>query len=791
MRDILGDACAVPERIYLLFPSHLRITFYAQQIRALELVEQLRGESWTDKLSSIAIVGAGASGMTAAAALKMAGLREGLEITLFESRDQIMPLQTGSLNKFLAPHLIDWPAEGSTQRRARLPILDWDEAIAGNVAMDLVTQFARFDVKTEISTTIEKIVAVPNGVELLTRKDGLQKKRRFDLVIVAAGFGLEAKPTGIESDTTSYWRVHPKQGPSLDGETRRKRFLISGLGDGGLIDFVLFACPGLSHEMLCDRLVNSGDAQRLVDDINAIETGIWSEPASVPDIEAAYAALDIDPLARAVIQPWLGAGMEFTLLTGGHQLFGRGTAPLNRLAAMLVIRAMELTGRGDDIVRIFGAEHRPDRDGKTVYIVGGVEHLDQFDEIVVRHGDTSRNAWDFKNAEIASKVAELRARRDAISERPRTPLLPEYLAAAFDRRQFAARTTRIRLTRQAAEVRWEGDIAIGDVGRLWRVPTAAIHVEIDFPPADPQSKLDLALCRLLVHAEPQAQVAGPHKAAWVELSKEVPRRAGDRTRAALPMAGQVEPGRNSYSAEADQLSDKLEAALDEGLLALIDDRMIEAAVDPSLCKVGFHPNIHERVHGLWTAWRNTVRDLPSAQRRWVVRLFGGLLDGFGEPDPWTSVRVGPRSVEDEMIPAILFHLAMQDLLEGIGGVGQYRNGNVARQSEDGTMVPAAHFCGSRWVRIPDCNPLPIDEWECSWPGEPWVPSCLVLSARSAELLPRHTTTNQNPAAGLLTPPWARTPVIVGSTRLRKALRSGEEEARTMLKSALQSALPEI
>ncbi|MGB3845439.1 MAG: ABC-three component system protein [Sphingopyxis sp.] len=791
VRDVLSDACAVPERVYLLFPADVRITLYAQQVRALELIDRLAAEPWIERVSSIAVIGGGASGMTAAAALMTAGLREELVVTLFESCNQIMPLQSGAHNKLLAPHLIDWPMAGATEDRALLPVMGWRQAVADKVAIDLLAQFQRFGVVVRTGSVVEAIGPAAHTVAIDIRHAGAVTRQNFDLVIVAAGFGLESQPSGIAALTPPYWRVHPEQAPALAAAAPDRRILISGLGDGGLIDFVLFACPGLSHEQLCDRLVNSGDSQRLVPEIDHIERQIWETPSPIDDIEAAYAGLDIDQLARALILPSLAPHVEFSLLTRDPQLFHRGTAPLNRLAATLVMRAMELADNGTRVRRLIGARHLPDRDNQTVYEIDGVEHQETFDTVVVRHGDTSAQAWDFGNTDIAVKVADLRARRQAISVRPQTPKLPDALAAAFDQRQFAARPTRIRLVRQGQQVRWEGDIEAGDVGRLWRAPTAAVHIEIDFAPDDPPSKLDFALCRLLIHAEPQARVAGGHKAAWITLTQEVPRRAGDKTRTAVELVGTVEPGRNVFVADPDQLADKLEAAMDDGLLALVDDRMAAAAADPALCPVDFYASLHVRIHDRWAAWRSHVIGLPSTHRRRVLSMYGGLLDEFGSPDPWNSLRVGPRCVDDELLPAFLLHLAAQELLEDFGMAGAHRMGNVARVGPDDFDMPAAHFCGTRWVAKKAGRPQSIDSWERSWPGDPWVPSCLVLSARQAQLLPRYKFNNDVPSDRLLAQPGDRTPVIVGSADLKQALRAGEDEARAFLKNALNAAYPEI
>lgn len=313
----LENACILERRIYLLFPADLRITVFAQQARAIALVEALREQPWMADIRSIAIIGGGASGITCAAALKMAGLREELSVTIFEGLDQVLPLQSGSLDKFLAPHLIDWPDPASLSPRAELPLLGWRKDVADKVAADLVKQFSRFGVAVKTGAKVSEVCVEGASVAVTVDKGPHAEKQWFDLVILAAGFGLEAETPGIEKPR-SYWRVHPEQGPALHGDAP-KSILISGLGDGGLIDFVLFALPGVSHGDVCEQISSSPDVEKLIEEIEELEETIWQVPSPVVDIAQAYAGLDIDNLARAFGDSLI-RGVNFTLLTLGKRV---------------------------------------------------------------------------------------------------------------------------------------------------------------------------------------------------------------------------------------------------------------------------------------------------------------------------------------------------------------------------------------------------------------------------------------------------------------------------------------
>src|ERR1700722_4029569 len=95
------------------------VTVYSQQIRAFNLIWALveKGilacklkddEPDPGKRASVAIIGGGFVGLTAAAALIKKGVHA--EITICERRDTLVPLQHGSDTRWLHPRIYNWPA---------------------------------------------------------------------------------------------------------------------------------------------------------------------------------------------------------------------------------------------------------------------------------------------------------------------------------------------------------------------------------------------------------------------------------------------------------------------------------------------------------------------------------------------------------------------------------------------------------------------------------------------------------------------------------------------------------
>lgn len=135
------EASRVPNtKVFFLGCFEKRLTVLSQQRRAINLVDAILESGLIRRPNGrVAIVGAGASGLTAAAAF-LVGAPDLKEVALFEKSDKLLHLQQGS-DRYLHPHLYDWPAVGSLDFDARLPILNWAAGTAGEVASQILTQF--------------------------------------------------------------------------------------------------------------------------------------------------------------------------------------------------------------------------------------------------------------------------------------------------------------------------------------------------------------------------------------------------------------------------------------------------------------------------------------------------------------------------------------------------------------------------------------------------------------------------------------------------------------------------
>lgn len=230
------------------------VTVRSQQIRALNLayllIEQEILSTSSEASYNIAVIGAGFSGLTFVAALLKKEIA--CTITLFEEHDTLIPLQQGSDSRWLHPHIYDWPDRGSDADVAMLPIMNWTAARASDVVVQVLREWKQTaqsndnvslycntrhlhltkDEDSPKSCRIEWIGELRNSLDGTIEETKFLSEgssRIFDLAVLAVGFG-------IEQDTNSYWRNEIIGQPLLNRSHRT--YLISGQGDGALIDLV-------------------------------------------------------------------------------------------------------------------------------------------------------------------------------------------------------------------------------------------------------------------------------------------------------------------------------------------------------------------------------------------------------------------------------------------------------------------------------------------------------------------------------------------------------------------------
>jgi hypothetical protein len=133
-RDVEATFRVVPG-LYVIGSLERGVTIYSQQVRAHNLAWALwdlqnKGDR---QIGNVAVVGGGIAGLTMAACL-LSLFGSDVAITLFERSWDLCPFQQGADVRWVHPRIYDWPLEGSRAPSASLPVLDWTEGRASDVA---------------------------------------------------------------------------------------------------------------------------------------------------------------------------------------------------------------------------------------------------------------------------------------------------------------------------------------------------------------------------------------------------------------------------------------------------------------------------------------------------------------------------------------------------------------------------------------------------------------------------------------------------------------------------------
>jgi hypothetical protein len=271
--------------LYLLGSLERGGTVYNQQLRAHNLVWALSELHLHNKMkiNQVAVVGGGIAGLTTAACFL--SLFEDVSVTLFEQLWDLCPLQQGSDNRWLHPKIYGWPGPGSRAPSASLPILNWSEGRASDVARIILREFSEFCdafAKTDGRLTVFlglqhfRINAANNEIDWVANKgvrtgaffhigEGQGSSAVFDIIVIAAGFGLEMVSSAYP--TESYWRNEQLGQPILKGN--RQSFLVSGSGDGALIDLCRLTIERYRQDTILHELFSS--------QLKEVEERLWED----------------------------------------------------------------------------------------------------------------------------------------------------------------------------------------------------------------------------------------------------------------------------------------------------------------------------------------------------------------------------------------------------------------------------------------------------------------------------------------------------------------------------------
>jgi hypothetical protein len=352
--------------LYILGSFNRHITVHSQQCRAVNLIQALMQVVGIEG-KSVAIVGAGFAGLTAAA---FALEKTTAQVTLFDAAPRPLWLQDACSNRWLHPGIYDWPRPGSLEPRTNLPVLNWRSGTAWDVARQVRSEWDRI-AATKAALTVRpetKITGVEQDGAKLVLVIGGDAKESFDVVVLAVGFGLEeGGPNHV-----GYWN----DADGLDGIADGARVLISGFGDGGLADVLRLCLPNIRQANLVELVRNIPEpvCQKLLDHENALQ----KDPAALHEFYRDLESVD-DIVKRLKIA---AAPLARVRLTGKTQhVYGTGSAILNRF---LVAHLRHVRSTEEFDVRAPIAEVK-EENGKTSIKFQDLK-TEEFDHVVYRWG---------------------------------------------------------------------------------------------------------------------------------------------------------------------------------------------------------------------------------------------------------------------------------------------------------------------------------------------------------------------------------------------------------------------
>jgi hypothetical protein len=446
--DILKRAKAVEAAfrvlpgIYLIGSLERGVTVYSQQTRAHNLIWALweLQKNGRRALGRVAIVGGGITGLTAAACILCRFEEyEGVSVSLFERLWDLCPIQQGSDARWLHPRIYDWPHEGSRAPGASLPVLNWSEGRASDVARTVVGKFSHH-CDSYATTTDRLSVYLGLGhfqIDSRTREVtwvGNKAKRKgaffhldmpeggseiFDTIVIAAGFGIETSTQGYSSE--SYWRNEKIGQPILDGSLRR--YLVSGYGDGALVDLCRLTIERFRQDTIVYELFQNVEEieRRFSEEIvrRGVAKNVFDLLAAVEKELLGPAKLALSNRIRKDTRVTLHLRGKDNNIKAFPQIFGPSSSFLNRLLTFLLYRCGAFA---IDFSKLSNVVDRHQVPPENVLCRYGAHTMDHLLALFVRPAAVSSRLKNMKKSKIRHHAPSGYPARFHILRRPRSEL---------------------------------------------------------------------------------------------------------------------------------------------------------------------------------------------------------------------------------------------------------------------------------------------------------------------------------------------------------------------------------
>jgi hypothetical protein len=362
------------------------LNFASQQMRAFKLTWAL------DKVGlirsrQIAVVGGGLAGVTAGIVCLLRGAKQ---VSLYDRAHEIMALQHGALHRYVHPFIFMWPGDGAEKERTEFPILNWRAGTADEIRALVFAQAHLLlrrcyrkrgvdtherDFQHRVGCEVRHLFPMDRKIQLLAEgPDSRYVAHRdqflpvgtlrnyqeiYDVVIATVGFGLESEFPGVPF--RSYWHLDTLSQPTIRGVWPR-RWLVSGTGDGGLIDAIRLRLFDADQRKLTEVLTGTRSKLRNPTAPENWKTLIDELRAKLLQIETSYSSGQVEPAGSSVpkkkSQLSRSMHLAFSALHGQH----KDDEPFESLKRFLMSRE-----RTDTVVYLNGRQEMPYEPGAAMF----------------------------------------------------------------------------------------------------------------------------------------------------------------------------------------------------------------------------------------------------------------------------------------------------------------------------------------------------------------------------------------------------------------------------------------
>lgn len=602
-----------------------RITFYSQQVRALRLAHALSRRGKLKPNDNIAVVGAGAAGVTAALGFALLGN----DVTLYDPATSILQLQSAS-PRLLHPHIYEWPGLGSLDDRAGLPVLDWSANHGGVVCTQLKADFDAAEARLQNlafkpAHTLTSLDRAGARWRLGLTTNGATTHRQFDHVVLAIGFGDEISCGAALP--VHYWKQNSTGSAAAEPHSPAT-YIVSGNGDGGLTDLLNLLVQDFDHVGFTRRFLNyfSDDALRVTTEAacSGAAARVDLEPAFITHLLPLFGEWGVlDRLSQL-----LRSDRKVTINSSGPLFAASKASQLNQVMVFAVLEAAKQvshpvqrsSGQVTDVVASAGGFQVSGLKVDDVPLTETLEH------VILRHGPDRAQRYAPAGAYFEaykSHVTALLAARPDLNVPPvldretydffealRIEKLEDHASQQASRASVAtARSTLVIGIDPAAHVPVErGSRRLLDIADKCEQLTGNIVLHLAVAPAKIAGLADIV--RLARASGGRiVLVAGPDGLSdWQKL---------------VPTIDAVPAAVSHYPAlELDVTG--LDEAIDACLLRLLDQRVRSALASHHCDTLGpLNASIAGAIGPTWAAWHTSLKAdkaLLSAFLRWLANV---------------------------------------------------------------------------------------------------------------------------------------------------------------------------